>query len=130
MIFRIILAAGLLCALQTLASAARLGEEETFAQVSSNAGDCATCEVRVTSVTRDIILLEASNDWVGIAAYDEASDSYRGHLQWDVGRGGNNEGVLFQLVLRANPQGTLAITATSAKSKIEASYRKKDGTKP
>lgn len=94
-------------------------------QTSSTAGDCAGCTVYIEHHSPDIIMIKASNGWLGYFYYDSDNDEYKGFLQLtDEPIPGleNWKGHLFTAVLVKDRQ-TLTLNAKSDEIAFIATFR-------
>ena len=96
----------------------------SWAQTSSNAGDCSNCEIKIIKSTPHIIQITANNDWIGYAYYNQSTDSYKGASENLKGTGGAYENKLFLITLIYEGK-TLIIKGHSSKGDITTTYRKK-----
>ena len=93
-------------------------------QTSSTAGDCSTCEVKITRTTPHILQISSNNGWIGYAYYTQQDDKYRGAFQWEAGKGGAYENVVF-FVEMVYEGKTLSFNAKSNPLSFSSTYRKK-----
>jgi len=93
-------------------------------QTSSTSGDCPNCEIKITRTTPHIIQISANNGWIGYAYYTQQDDKYRGAFEWEAGKGGAQENVVF-LVDMVYEGKTLSLNAKSNPLSFSATYRKK-----
>ena len=93
-------------------------------QTSSTAGDCPNCEIEITRVTPHILQMTANNGWIGYAYYTQQDDKYRGAFQWEAGKGGAYENVVF-LVEMTYEGKTLSFNAKSNPLNFSSTLRKK-----
>jgi hypothetical protein len=93
-------------------------------QTSSTAGDCSNCEVKITPITPHILQISSNNGWTGYAYYIQQDDKYRGAFQWEAGKGGAYENVVF-LVEMIYEGKTLWFNAKSDPLSFSSTYRKK-----
>lgn len=92
--------------------------------VSSGAGDCAACEIKITRIAPHIIQIGANNGWVGYAYYTQQDDKYRGVSESLSGKGGAYENVVFLIEFTYEGQ-TITMNSKSNPSTFTATYRKK-----
>lgn len=93
-------------------------------QTSSNVGDCSNCEMKITRITPQIIQISGNNGWYGYLHYVQNEDRYRGALQWEGGKGGAYENVLF--ITDATYEGkTFSLNAKSSSLNMTMTYRNK-----
>ena len=95
-----------------------------WAQTSSTAGDCANCQITITNKTPHIIELVGNNQWIGYAHYSSATDNYIGAFEWEAGKGGSYDGVVFAVEFVYEGQ-TLKMNAKSDKLSFSATFRKR-----
>ena len=93
-------------------------------QTSSTAGDCPNCELKISRVTPHILQLSSNNGWIGYAYYTQQDDKYRGAFQWEAGKGGAYENVVFLLEMTYEGK-TLLFNAKSNPLTYSSTYRKK-----
>jgi hypothetical protein len=110
--------------LASLSASAEPVSAGVWAQTSSTAGDCPDCEITITKKTPHIIELVGSNQWIGYASYSSAGDNYIGAFEWEAGKGGAYDGVVFTVSLVYEGQ-ILKMNAKSDKLSFNATYRKK-----
>lgn len=92
-------------------------------QTSSTAGDCPNCEIRIMHATPHIIQIKSNNGWIGYAYYTQQDDKYRGAFQWEEGKGGAYENVVF-LIEMIYEGRTLTLNARSNPLSFSSTYRK------
>lgn len=93
-------------------------------QTSSTAGDCGSCEIKITKPTNHIIQISSNNNWIGYAYYNQSTDSYKGAFEWKKGDGGAYENHVFLIELVYEGK-TLTMKAKGTKLTFSTTYRKK-----
>lgn len=95
-----------------------------YVQASSNAGDCATCEIEIIQVAPDLLHIKANNDWSGVAAYEPRSGQYMGYSQYQAGMGGDYGGPPME-VTWTYMRGVLSMKAQGRPGPLEATFKRK-----
>jgi hypothetical protein len=111
-------------ALTSLNASAEPVPAGVWAQTSSTAGDCPACQITITTKTPHIVELVGNNQWIGYAYYSSTNDKYIGAFEWEAGRGGAYDGVVFTVELVYEGQ-TLTMYAKSDKLSLRGTFRKK-----
>lgn len=121
---KLALAALLLAGALPMAAQAEKAPAGRYVQASSNAGDCATCEIELIQVAPDLLHIKANNDWSGVAAYEPRSGQYMGYSQYQAGMGGDYGGPPME-VIWTYARGVLSMKAEGGPGPITATYRRK-----
>lgn len=91
----------------------------SWLQSSSTAGDCADCQITLTTVTPQILQIGSNNGWKGFAYYSSKEDKYKGAMQ-------SNDYPNVVAVVELTYEGkTLSLRAESPAVNFSSTYRKK-----